>query len=435
MSIPGQTMGVSAFTDPLIKALSISRDELSLAYMLGTIASSFMLPWAGKQYDQYGVRPIAFIATLGLGISLTLLSMVDQLFVWIQSKNHLAKPAILFLCFLSIRFFGQGVLTMVSRNMVVQWFEKKRGLTSGLSNVVVSLTFSLAPAQLFLMIENYTWQGTWRILALVVGVIFPVIVLIFFRNKPEDSGLVPDGISNRVPNRVPNRISSRILSGITSKNKISLMPDHIKSKYVFEINHNFNLKQVRKNYAFWVFGLSLAMQALYVTGFTFHVTNIFEQQGIHNSVAVAIFRPAAYVAVLTTLIFSTLSDYVPLKYLYLIKGFGAVIGILGMILIGKSVIATSLIIAGNGTMIGLFSVLTSVTWPRYFGREHLGAISGQAVMLMVFGSALGPALFSLSLSQTGSYNVAGWSCLTGYLILTVLAIWSNNPQTIIARKE
>ena len=44
-SIPGQTMGVSVFTDHLIAALRISRVQLSTAYMFGTVASSFMLPW------------------------------------------------------------------------------------------------------------------------------------------------------------------------------------------------------------------------------------------------------------------------------------------------------------------------------------------------------------------------------------------------------
>ena len=43
MTIPGQTIGLSTFTDSLIDALSISRDQLSLAYMCGTIASSLLL--------------------------------------------------------------------------------------------------------------------------------------------------------------------------------------------------------------------------------------------------------------------------------------------------------------------------------------------------------------------------------------------------------
>ena len=48
MSIPGQTIGVSTFTDSLIEMLSINRDQISLAYMIGTVLSSFLLTKAGK---------------------------------------------------------------------------------------------------------------------------------------------------------------------------------------------------------------------------------------------------------------------------------------------------------------------------------------------------------------------------------------------------
>ena len=37
-TIPGQTVGIAAFTDSLITALNISRTELSLAYLIGTIS-------------------------------------------------------------------------------------------------------------------------------------------------------------------------------------------------------------------------------------------------------------------------------------------------------------------------------------------------------------------------------------------------------------
>jgi len=41
-SVPGQTMGVSVFTDFYIQNLQISRVQISTAYMIGTLASSFI---------------------------------------------------------------------------------------------------------------------------------------------------------------------------------------------------------------------------------------------------------------------------------------------------------------------------------------------------------------------------------------------------------
>ena len=54
----------------------------------------------------------------------------------------------------------------------------------------------------------------------------------------------------------------------------------------------------------------LAMQGLYVTGFTFHVISIFEQAGLDKVTAITIFQPVAVLAVVVTLTASSLSDYI-----------------------------------------------------------------------------------------------------------------------------
>ena len=402
MSVPGQTIGVSVFTDSLLEVLGVSRDQLSLAYMMGTIASSLVLSWAGKMYDRFGARPVSLIATVGLALVLVFLSQVDVvLFDFLKTSSKTVIILVMFSAFMLLRFFGQGVLTMSSRNMMAQWFDKRRGFASGFSNVVVSLAFSSSPVVLYYLVERFTWKGAWLVLAIIVGLIFPIIVLVFFRNKPEDSGLTPDG---------------------------DYTPSEKRRNNLFPVIKQFDLADARRNYAFWVFSLMLAMQALYITAFTFHVISIFENAGYDEQTAIRIFQPAAVIAVAITFLSSSVSDYIQLKYLLYLKGIGACIGILGMIFLGQWEIAYYLIILGNGIFGGLFSVLVTVTWPRYYGRDHLGAISGQAMMLMVFASALGPILFSSSLTHLGSYNPGAWVCLSLFAVLTIGAFWANNPQ-------
>ena len=57
---------------------------------------------------------------------------------------------------------------------------------------------------------------------------------------------------------------------------------------------------------------------------------------------------------------------------------------------------------------GCFAPLTSAALPRIFGRRHLGAIAGAQMSAMVIGSAVGPALFALVESTTGTYRAALW---------------------------
>jgi MFS transporter, OFA family, oxalate/formate antiporter len=59
-----------------------------------------------------------------------------------------------------------------------------------------------------------------------------------------------------------------------------------------------------------------------------------------------------------------------------------------------------------GFMSGMYGILSAVTWPRFFGVKHLGAISGYAMSWMVIGSAVGPFIFSVSYRMTGHYDLA-----------------------------
>ena len=406
MSVPGQTIGVSVFTEPLLEVLKLSRDQLSLAYMAGTISSAFLLPWAGQLYDRWGVRPVASLAALLLGLVLAYLSQVDRVVRWLDATPSITLTLLsLFLGFLSLRFLGQGVLTLVSRNMMMQWFDQRRGFATGFSNVFISLGFSSAPVVLDSLIQQYDWREAWLILGATVGLLFPVVVLVFFRNTPEASGLCPDG------SRQSGRLQPR-----------------------FRIVKDFTRREALRSYAFWLFTLMLAMQGLYVTGFTFHVISIFELAGLGKVAAITIFQPVAVLAVIVTLTASSLSDYIPLKYLLYAEGLGACLGIIGMIYLGESWAYYSLV-AGNGLMMGLFSVITTVTWPRYFGKRYLGAVSGQATMFIVFGSALGPVLFSASLSNTGDYGVAGWVCCAIFFTLVLGATRADNPQVLLEKRE
>ena len=70
MSAPGQTIGVSTFTDYLIANIGLNRNQISTSYMIGTITSSLLLTWAGKMYDKYGARWTGMAATLLLGLVL-----------------------------------------------------------------------------------------------------------------------------------------------------------------------------------------------------------------------------------------------------------------------------------------------------------------------------------------------------------------------------
>ena len=82
-------------------------------------------------------------------------------------------------------------------------------------------------------------------------------------------------------------------------------------------------------------------------------------------------------------------------------------------------------IAAWGISQGFYAPLTSAALPRLFGRRHLGAISGVQMSVMVIGSAIGPALFALLESISGTYETALLVSLVFPVVGLVLAVRSG----------
>jgi MFS family permease len=85
-------------------------------------------------------------------------------------------------------------------------------------------------------------------------------------------------------------------------------------------------------------------------------------------------------------------------------------------------------ILGNGITSGTYNVLMAVTWPRFYGRENLGKITGFVMSLVVFASALGPILLSFVFSWSGSYKFAFWGLAIFVLIIAFFSSRADNPQ-------
>ena len=399
-SIPGQTIGVSVFTDPVKDALGLSRNEFSNAYMLGTLLSSALVARAGIWFDAYGARYVAFFATLLLGASLLLFSVSVEISETIKRVFNFQSWSVPFLLitllFFLIRFSGQGVLTMASRNMIMMWFRKNRGKINSISSITVSLGFSSAPILLNRLIDDHGWAMSWQIMAMSLFV-FCVCILLLYRNKPEDFDLLPDGGEKKELDQEKEATET-----------------------------DFTLKEAKKTRAFWMFGLVLAFNSFYVTGFTFHIVSIFGSQNYSKAEAIAIFLPMSIIAIFVSTLCNILSDYIQHKIYLFIMLLAGVLASLGLLLLSHP-IGVYLLVGGLGTMGGLFAVINAVTWPSFFGRKFLGSISGKVMSFLVVGSAIAPSLFSYCFTTLGSYRYMGYITLAFLLFLIIGSIRMKKP--------
>lgn len=400
MSVPGQTMGVSLYTDHLLHGLSISRTQLSLAYMLGTLSSALLLPMVGRLMDHLGVRLLGVIASIGLALSLAflactpfLLSTITVLTRWNPEWTGLTLA---FVGFLGIRHFGQGQLTMTSRTMIGRWFERRRGFVFGLSGLFVAFGFGIAPLLLNHLIDRFHWRTSLFVIAGAL-VLMGGFAWLTFRNSPEECGLEIDGGLDKKPDMAP----------------VTEMP-------------SLTAPQAARTSAFWIFNLGLVGQALISTAVTFHMGRLAQLNGMSTAKAFSVFLPVAVLSTTCDLLGGLLSDRIPLKYLLATMQLGICLGLLGMQTYGTTG-GFALTAIGLGVSNGLYSLLTGVVWPRLFGRTHLGAIAGLSMGWIVAGSAVGPYLFSLGLAAKGNFHEVLYLTLLLPAIVFVASFFANTP--------
>jgi len=122
-----------------------------------------------------------------------------------------------------------------------------------------------------------------------------------------------------------------------------------------------------------------------------------------------------------------MSDHLELKRLLLVMLAGMALSMAGAMKLAPGPAVTAVIV-GNGVAGGLVGLLMGITWPRYYGSAHLGAISGFCMSTIVFGSAVGPWLFGQALARTRSYDAGVALCLAATLVLLVAALFADDPQ-------
>ncbi len=385
-SFPGQTAGVSVFTEHLSDTTGLSRLQLATAYLIGTTSSGLLLPFGGRWVDVFGSRVVAFGATIGLAGTLVVLSFVGPM----SAGTGLVMMSI---AFGFLRFFGQGLLTLSSRTMIAQWFDRRRGLVSSVSSAAFAFVFSLTPTLLFAPIELSDFRWAWRQLAIGLVLGLGTLILLLYRNTPEECGLIIDG-GGALPEGEDNRLPAD--------------------------DPGFTRAQAIRDRRFWIVTLPIFSLALVGTALTFHIVDVGQEVGIDEATIVLIFVPIALISIPITLVSGWLADKVPIIGLSVVLAVLQIVMYLTVSELNHGFWRLVAIVSWGGSS-GMRAALMAAALPRLFGRAHLGSIAGAQMSALVIGSALGPFLFAWIEAAAGSYQRALLISVIGPLASLALA--------------
>ncbi len=392
MTSPGQTYAVSIFIEHFIHDLGLSRSLVSTLYTIGTLTGSFALPFVGRQIDKRGPRIMVLIISIAFGLACIYMGFVQNGFM-------------LGAGFVAIRMLGQGSLSVVSQNVINQWWVQRRGMIMGISGLAFALLgLGLFPNLINWLIPLYGWRTTYMILGALLLLFMAPLGGFFFRGRPERYGLQPDGINGK--------------DELMKVEKAAVSPT---------IEVDWTAREAVRTVAFWNISLGIAAVAMLSTGLFFHMISIFDDNQLSATVAASVYVPIAVTTALVTLGGGVLIDRIAPRYLLAIGLFlQAICLLLVQYLSGVEIAFLYGIILGATS--GLIRIVGSVVWADYFGRRHLGSIAGLTTPIGVAGSAFGPLLFGVGRDLMGTYNTVLTLTAVIPLLLGIATLFLRKPQ-------
>jgi MFS family permease len=356
---PGQTAAVSAFIDPMIRDLGVSRGQISTAYLLGTLAGAAAMPFVGRAIDRHGTRRSMLVIGALFGTVLLSLSLVHGL-------------TGLTVGFVGIRLLGQGALGLTATMAAARWFARRRGSALGIVSAAGAAGISAAPLLLERLITAHGWRTAWVVEGLLIWAIVIPLAIFAIRDDPAQLGQRPDG---------------------------EPAEEHDGDRE----EHGATRREAFRTPFFWVLTAGVAVSGLLSTAVAFHQISLLGERGLSTAEAAANFMPQTVAGLVATLATGHLVDRISSRWLTAVSMLMLAGALIWAVVVdpGWSALGFGATLGASGSSI---RALESASIPKYFGVKHLGSIRGFVASVSVGSTAFGPLLFATGFEATGSYT-------------------------------
>ena len=163
-------------------------------------------------------------------------------------------------------------------------------------------------------------------------------------------------------------------------------------------------------------------------GVSLHQVSHFINQGLDANLAALTAGAFAFCQVLGGVVWSSLaSRRAPIRLLLALSAFcvsGGALGVQASATLTWGLPAAAIL----GVGVGGLHLLLRLAWAEYYGREHLGSITGITLPVQVGGQALGPVIAGFLYDFTGSYLWPFRIFATAVFIAGLLVLTATPPR-------
>ncbi|HEA66166.1 MAG TPA: MFS transporter [Desulfobacterales bacterium] len=387
----------SVFYVTLLEDFSWNRGSSAGVQSMALVTYTLLAPMVGGLIDRFGPRrvviPGILILTLGLVLSSTIKTLTDFYFFY---------GVVLGAGITSI-----GIITYSA--ILAHWFEKKRGLASGIALSGMGLgTFSMVPlSQSF--ISMWGWRTTFIITGGLVLIVLLPLNALFLRHKPRELGQNPDGLSDWE----------------------TAQEERLKNKLQKDTENEWTIKKVIHSGRFWALIIFSFLSIIGVYIIVVHNVKFLVDQGVDKMTAALVFAMVGVISSIFRIFWGWLSDRIGRELTYTMGIICGCIGVGSLSLFEtfglRLFIYTYFIFFGMGwgvTAPMFMSVSADLFKGKIFGLIY-GFVEAGIGIAAALGAWVGGSIFD----RTQSYHMA-FNLAIVVLLLSCFFIWYAAPGKV-----
>ncbi|MCY4582042.1 MAG: MFS transporter [Chloroflexi bacterium] len=373
---------LGVFQGPMTEEFGWSRFLYTLPMSIGSFMGGLASLVVGPLMDRYGSRIVMSVAIALMGLTFVLMGAVQEL--WHHFALQIAGRTII-----ACTFF------MVIGVVIPKWFIVMRGRASAFANIGQRLGQIAFPVMVERILTVGTWRSAWVAMGITVWASSLLPALLFLRRRPEDYGLLPDGVDIRDASR---------------QRRSAAAPREV----------SFNRRMALRSPAFYLVAGAVSIQSFVTTSIHFHWFSYLTDVGVSSEAAVISLSLSPLISMPVSIAAGFAIERMPVQRMMAASYYFMALSIVLFLFADNALLSYAFgLLFGAATGI-LFTVM-NVVWADYFGRDSIGGIRGMVSPAQMLSNSLGPLMAAWSFDATGSYS----------LIFTISAALSAAGGTLL----
>ncbi|MFH1485986.1 MAG: MFS transporter [Chloroflexota bacterium] len=383
---------LSVFVRPMAEEFGWSRTLISGAVTAGTFGGAIVAFIAGPIMDRYGTRVVLLLAAVIMGGSL-------------MSMSRMNSEVEFYFYYMICRSLGAGITTLAASTAVSNWFITKRGRALGITQTGSRLGIGLLPALAQFQIIAFGWRQAWLTLGLMVWATGIIPIALFIKRRPEDIGLLPDGVEGS-----PVQPHQAVKSAAANP-----PPEPA-----------WLLREAVRTRALWLLAGAAAATQLVMSGVNLHMVPHMIDLGNSPGMAVTALGIFALAAAGGGIGWGLMAERVSVQRCLAVDLAVSAFGVL-LLMVASHPLMTYVFAVVYGLAFGGMSTLVYTAWADFFGRVSLGTIRGFTTPMALLANGIGPLIGGWFYDMTGGYNEALLIYIATLLLGALLALLARKP--------